>query len=188
MFAHLLLGQAINPGDTVIDATCGNGRDSVALATQALTDNSGSLFCIDIQQAAISATRSTLERNLRESQMQRVQFVHGSHKTFPDSILPGTVAAIVYNLGYLPGGDKSIITTATDTTESLEKALPLIKQNGLLCVTCYRGHKGGEEETAAVLALLKDRLASSHHQWSYFQHIPVNRPTSPILLTAYKQG
>lgn len=180
------------PGRIVIDATCGNGHDSLELARLSLTPISGKLYCMDLQEEAITNTRSRLEKHLSADLVSRVDFIQGCHSVFPSSILSETVSLICYNLGYLPGlstqsssnsETQQVITTTDTTLKSLSAALPLLKQGGMLTVTAYPGHDGGEVEVKAV----QDFLSSlSPDDWRVYSHAPLNRPKSPILYAAFR--
>lgn len=195
--------NVVRPGDTVIDATCGNGHDSLHLAKLVLTPTSGRLYCVDIQSDATTSTRNKfLSDPLLSSFLaeERVRIITASHETFPPNIEPLSVALICYNLGYLPGAksvkidplesipDTLVISnkliTKTDTTiTSLTNALPLIKNGGLLSVVAYPGHEGGEVETEAV----KNFMAGLDAQvWRVYGNFPLNRPKSPVLMSAFR--
>ena len=160
----------------------GNGHDSCFLAELALKhSNGGKMYCIDVQEAALANTRLALEK--KQLDVHRIEFIHGNHRSFPTDIAPETVSAIVYNLGYLPGGDKSKISVASDTLESLKNALPLLTVDGMLSITCYRGHPGGMEETNAVKIFCS---SLPPFKWSVLRHDPMNRPVSPVLISVYR--
>jgi hypothetical protein len=188
---HTFLDQILGKGDIAIDATCGNGHDSVFLAKRVLstTDDGlvcrGRLYCIDIQASAVKATTQALRALLSPVEMTGVRIIHQSHATFPKEICPRSVRAVVYNLGYLPGSDKSIITRAEDTIQSIQNALDLVSVSGMVCVTCYRGHPGGSEETEAVGSLARSLPPSA---WSVYLHEPANRPVSPVVYTFYRNA
>ena len=134
--AHHYWNLFLQSGDTVIDSTCGNGHDSLFLAKKILTDSkTGKLYLIDLQETAILNTEKLLNAHLSSEQMQHVHFLHASHAIFPDSIFPSSVSLIVYNLGYLPGGDKSFTTSTTSTLESIKNATSLIKPGGVISIT-----------------------------------------------------
>lgn len=187
----------VKPGDTVIDATCGNGNDAIYLSSLALTRESGLLYCIDIQPEAVRSTEQRFKSDpvaMKEEQWKgRVKFVCRSHETFPSEIEPGSVSLICYNLGYLPGklrtNQEDIITysheitNAISTAESLRNAVPLVKEGGLISVTAYPGNPGGLEEADAVRGLLADL---SMRDWRVYEHKPLNRPLSPILFNAFR--
>ena len=106
-----------------------------------------------------------------------------NHKDLGSDLAEGSVAAIVYNLGYLPGGDKEIITGSGDTLSSLRNALLLLAKGGLITVLCYRGHEGGEEEYLQVDSFCRSLdcemfIVQRHEGW--------NKPTNPILYTIYR--
>lgn len=186
---HTLLNQIIKPGDTVIDATVGNGNDTLFLS-RALSGPSGitgKLYGFDIQQDAIDNTKRLLTENLATAEkMDQVILSVRNHKSFPTAIQPRSVKAIVYNLGYLPGqaSDKSIKTEAADTVQSITNALELVCKGGLISIMCYRGHEGGMEEASAVDSVMAQLCP---REWKVFSHNPLNMPTSPVLVTVFKK-
>lgn len=138
----LLLEQTLRVGDVVVDATAGNGHDSLMIARLVFPDdeqlhcsskqsdtalsprefsapkNGGRLVCVDIQRKALVATEARLAEAFPQSLLDtRVSFVEANHRDwgFLDALAPDGVRAFVYNLGYLPGGDKSFFTQADDT-------------------------------------------------------------------------
>lgn len=177
--AHSLWEKAIKPGDIVIDATCGNGHDTLALAKMALTSTSGCLFALDKQTAAIDSCQNHLSKQLPKNIYEKISFILGCHSRFPLELAPESVSLIVYNLGYLPRGDKTMTTTTETTLISVENALQLIKKGGMISITCYPGHEEGKIETNKLLEYvtkLNPRLWSCcHHSW-------INRESAPSLL------
>lgn len=152
--AHLLWRSAATKGSIAVDCTAGNGYDSLELA-RIIGCNSGGtsrLFSIDVQAKAIDETKKRLSSYLTSKGMNRVTFIQGSFNPFPAEVVAqkGQISLMVYNLGFLPGSDKSITTNASDTLESLAQAETLIKRGGAISITCYPGHEGGAEEAAAV--------------------------------------
>jgi tRNA G37 N-methylase Trm5 len=178
-FAHACWEEQVNPGDIVIDATCGNGYDTLFLANIALTNVSGTLFSLDIQPEAIESAKGLLLKELNPLLIDKVNFVLGSHAAFPNIIAPESVQLIVYNLGYLPGGDKTKTTMTDSTLQSISQAQLLIKKRGMISITCYPGHEEGKHEEEAILnycAQLNPReWTCCHHQW-------INRKSAPSLL------
>lgn len=155
------LKSVVKYGDSVVDATCGNGKDSLFLASLALHDGFGELYCIDIQQDAIDSTRTMFEKSDQSKGFVfngQVKFICASHETFPSEIKTCSVAAICYNLGYLPGKKRSkalsdtsselvvnngtVQTLPESTIKSILAAQSLIKEGGILIVTAYPMHKG----------------------------------------------
>ncbi len=177
--AHALLGASLRPGDTVLDATAGNGHDTMFLARQ--VGPSGRVYAMDIQEAALTSARARLAA---ESLDARVTWIPGDHAHLAE-LLPentkGRLRAVVFNLGYLPGGDRSVTTRAASTCAALESVLALLGPAGLLSVTCYRGHPGGDTEYHVVREWFTrqgDRLANVRC------HTPEKRRDPPVLLFA----
>lgn len=176
--------EIIYPGDIVIDATCGNGHDTLLLAKLLLTPNSGTLYALDKQKKAVDFTKERLFKELEEALFDKVHFINQCHSNFPVDILPQSVKLIVYNLGYLPGGGNKEFTTETHTTlKSLEAAMQLLSKGGAISLMCYPGHEEGEREESAILEFVKN-LDSKVWQCCYQQWI--NRFKSPSFLTILK--
>jgi ubiquinone/menaquinone biosynthesis C-methylase UbiE len=123
--AHRYWQDIVTFGDIVIDATCGNGHDTLMLAKLALNNDLGNVYALDIQACAIAKTKELLTHELPMDLLPRVHFIEGSHETFPDQIQEKSVKLIVYNLGYLPGGNKSLTTRTSSTLHSLAAAQKL---------------------------------------------------------------
>lgn len=135
----------VKPGDTVVDATCGGGQDTVALARAVGPE--GQVFAFDIQRKALILT----EARLHAHGIDNVHLVDRSFAEMSSHVPGGSAAAVVFNLGYLPGGDHSITTTAETTIEGLEAALRTIQRGGIVTVVMYDGHDAGKLEKARVL-------------------------------------
>lgn len=146
--AFYLASAYIHPGDTVVDATCGNGHDTLRLAQT----QPGKLLAFDIQQQAIDATRTLLTEHGFESQLANgtIQLICDSHETI-DTHLTQPASAILFNLGYLPGGDKTCTTMETATLTAVESSLHCLKKDGVLCITMYSGHPEGAAEKRTLL-------------------------------------
>jgi methylase of polypeptide subunit release factors len=166
--AHLLWERHLKGKQScVIDATCGNGHDALFLASLPMV----SLHCIDVQKEAIEATKKRL------LSCQNVSFYQKSHNDL--SFIKGPVDLIVYNLGYLPGSDKTIVTTPKEVIASLDSALLVLKDDGLISLMIYTGHAGGNEERAQIL----DYFNSIEKQWAvcHISH-PFKRCCPEILM------
>ena len=177
---HDLLRAHLAPGDTVIDATAGNGHDTLLL-TQ-LTAPGGTVFAFDIQPAALAATR----RRLGSAGVapESWHLIHAGHETMLTAIPPlhhGKVAAVVFNLGYLPGGDHSLVTTAGTTLPAIHAALTLLRPGGIVIAVLYPGHPGGAEEAHAVRACAA-ALPSTHWPTGEFTNLETARPAPSVLL------
>lgn len=176
--AALYWKKIIQPNDVVIDATCGNGYDTLKLSRSAHR-----LYSFDIQKEAIAQTRLLLEKELSPEELKKVYLEQRCHSTFPNEIKPQTVRLIVYNLGYLPGGNKSFTTTESLTLESLKAAQLLLIEGGVISITCYPGHEEGSKEQETLLEYTK---TLSPKEWSCCHHVWVNRNKSPSLLLIQK--
>lgn len=180
--AHAYWEAIIKPQDVVIDATAGNGHDTLFMAKLA---KEGCVYAFDIQVEALEKTRIRLKNNLSEQQFLRIKLIQGCHSQFPEEIRPKSVKLIAYNLGYLPGGNKNNTTLTKTTLKSIENGLALIQVQGVISITCYPGHPEGKIEESAILdfasQLDRSQWNCSHHRW-------INRKNSPSLLFISRQG
>jgi hypothetical protein len=183
VMAHNAWKEVVEPGDLVIDATCGNGHDTLFLAKLALTSQSGLLFAFDIQIQALSNTQKLLQAELPSGVYSRIRMVQGCHSLFTEEISPKSVKLVAYNLGYLPGGDKSQTTKTKTTLQSIAKAQELIADEGLISITCYPGHIEGKVEEDAVLSYA---ATLDPREWNCTHHRWLNRKNSPSLLFIYR--
>ncbi|MCD9024119.1 tRNA (mnm(5)s(2)U34)-methyltransferase [Cohnella silvisoli] len=151
--AQKWVAEKVRPGDIVIDATAGNGSDTLFLARTAGTG--GTVYAFDIQSEALEQTRNRLESEADGESLAPVTLVHDGHEVMKDRIASahhGKIAAIMFNLGFLPGGSQAVITQTPTTLAALDAALPLLRSGGILTVVVYPGHEGGQAEADAVLA------------------------------------
>ena len=142
--AHDLISERLRSGQTAIDATAGNGYDTLFLAR--LVGKGGHVHAFDIQEAALDSTRSRLAHELCETP---VSYHLCSHALLIEKAT--AASAITFNLGYLPGTDHSTITQRVSTLAALEASLRILTPGGILTCICYPGHAGGLEEAEAVL-------------------------------------
>ncbi|QYR22832.1 methyltransferase domain-containing protein [Paenibacillus sp. sptzw28] len=151
--AHKLVAERVSPGDTVVDATCGNGVDTQFLAE--LVGPRGLVYAFDIQERALERTRQRLAEALGGVNVQppNLCLVQDSHAAMASHVAAGThgrLAAAMFNLGYLPGADPALITKTESTLEALEAAQSLLRPGGIMTIVLYPGHSGGELEASAV--------------------------------------
>ncbi len=183
--AHHYWSLCVEKGDTVIDATCGNGKDTLMLAKLALDLSQGSLFALDIQEIAIQKTGQLLEKNLSSDEYQHCHFVQGCHSVFPAEIKAETVKLVVYNLGYLPGGSDPLTTQFETTLTSIQKAMALVMWGGVISITCYPGHPEGKVEEDGILAFV---AGLDPVEWSCCHHRWLNRRAAPSLFLLQKSS
>lgn len=153
--AHLYWKNLLNPGDQVIDATCGNGKDALRLCELV---PQGHVYALDIQEAALQKAQALIPHS-------NISYLLQSHVELPS----GEFKLVVYNLGYLPGGNKNLTTLGLTTLESLEKAAQIIVIGGALSITCYPGHPEGADEEQAVRSWAQNldskKWLITHHYW-----------------------
>ncbi|MGB2403213.1 MAG: class I SAM-dependent methyltransferase [Akkermansiaceae bacterium] len=179
LLAHEIVAEVLQVGDTAVDATLGNGHDALFLA--GCVGSSGMVFGFDIQEAAL---RSTAER-LEAAGVNRCcyQLMCESHAEMERYVTKNAKVAI-FNLGYLPGGDKTKITLPASTLAALSAAVNLLSCGGILTVMCYPGHEGGADEVCMVDKFI-DGLASD--QWSVTRYKRIAATNaSPYLWVARK--
>lgn len=146
--AHHWLASCLRPGDLALDATAGNGHDTLFLA--GAVGPTGRVVALDVQPAAIEATARRLAASPKP--LAPVQLHLGDHGDLAPYLDGRRIHAAVFNLGYLPGGAHPVTTVAERTLAGLQGALAALEGGGLLSVLAYPGHPGGRHETAQVLA------------------------------------
>ena len=160
-YAQHLLATSVTNGDTVIDATAGNGHDTLFLAN--LVGDQGHVFAFDVQQQAIEATSKRLnEANVRH----RATLILDGHENILNYIST-PVAAAIFNLGYLPGSNHEIITKPNTTIQAIESILSLLKVEGIIVLVIYHGHDGGKMERDEVINYVSNLPQKYFHVLKY---------------------
>lgn len=170
--------SVINPGDIVVDATAGTGQDTLLLA--ACTGCNGNVYAFDIQEEALKSIQKNLEINNMKPWVTLVHQGHETMKEFLESkgVKNNMVKAIVFNLGYLPGGDHSLVTKSSTTLKALDSALKLLAPQGMITVCLYPGHREGLQEAEEILnwcELLEKPFVAHHFR-------TLNRKLPPTLV------
>lgn len=148
--SHEIIKKLVMPGDIVIDATAGNGNDTVMLAN--LVGDHGKVYSFDIQDEAIQNTHEKLVQSGLEN---RVILIKDGHQNM-DVYVKENVKTVIFNLGYLPGGDHSIGTKGETTVLAAKKAMELLQINGIICIVVYYGGDSGFEEKDFLMNFIKD--------------------------------
>lgn len=177
--SHFWLARVLRPGDMAVDATCGNGHDTLFLAE--LVGETGRVWAFDIQPAAIAATRHRLQA---AGLAERVELIQDGHQ-FLMRYLQESVQAVVFNLGYLPGSDKEIITRSETTLAALQQAAELLAAGGIIAIALYTGHAGGPEEARAVESWAAALPPASYNVWK--QSLLNRAGTAPYLILVEKK-
>lgn len=176
-FSKRLIEKTVLPGETVIDATAGNGNDTSFLAEHVGED--GHVYAFDIQQQALDTTAERLD-----SLNNRVTLVLDSHANV-DKYVQGPVSGAMFNLGYLPHSEDLSVVTKPDTTiEAIHKLLGLLRKDGIITISVYDGHEGGAEERDALLAYVKSLHQAEVHVARY--ELLNQRKNPPFLLALEK--
>lgn len=156
-WVHHFIEEHVQPGDLCIDATMGNGNDTALLSR--LAGENGHVIAFDIQKTAMEHTKDKL---VREDCPQNYELVLTSHEQMAAYAGEGSVSCIVFNLGYLPGGDHKKATQAASSIRAIGAGLGLLKKKGLMTVCIYSGGDSGFEEKAAVLEYLRQLDAKKY--------------------------
>ena len=174
--AHEIVRNVLAAADVAIDATAGNGHDTRFLAQS--VGPAGHVYAFDIQPDAIVRTSV----RLRDANVANVTLLQHPHERMAELINAndhGKIAAVMFNLGYLPGGDKTITTRPESTREAIRAATQMLKPGGVITILVYIGHAGGQDEAQVVDSVLKEL---SSDQFEVRQHrAAVDRPVAPIL-------
>lgn len=167
--AHKLIKDHINSSSVVIDATCGNGNDTFFLANIVKT---GKILAYDIQDIAIENTKKLC---------QEFTNIEYHHESFSNIEAKG-LDLVLFNLGYLPHGDKSVLTTKDETIKTLKKLTNNIELNPniLILVVVYPKHDEGSLESKAILKFCKN-LDRNKYDTMIIQ--PLNKELSPYIIT-----
>lgn len=188
--AHWMLKDIIKTNDVVVDATMGNGYD-----TQFLAELGANVYAFDVQEEALNATEKRLddagiknqifEKNLSNLLTEPlVNLVLSGHEKLSEYVKEPIKAAI-FNLGYLPKTDKSVVTKADTTLTALDALTNQLVVSGRIAIMIYYGHEGGKEEKDAVI---KWTSSLPQKDWEVTSYAPLNQiHTPPILVLIEKR-
>lgn len=172
-YAHERIRQCVKEGDCVVDATVGNGWDTLKLCEW--VGEKGKVYGFDIQEDALSKTKERLKSAGYE---KRAELICESHAK-ADEWIKEPIRAFMMNLGYLPGGDKQIMTHEASTVPAILALSKCLMSGGVGTVLIYYGHEGGLQEKEAVEKL----FASMPADWGQITRMEVvNRKNSPPIL------
>lgn len=176
--SHYMAGLIIKEGDYVIDATAGNGNDTLFLAEK--VGPCGHVYAFDIQEEALVKTAERLKEIKLDTRVTLIQAGHEKLSQYATA----PVSAVMYNLGYLPGSTRQVTTEAVSTLESFKQALNLLNPGGMITVVLYPGHSKGSCEKEALLPVCNN-LSSSDYAVLHIKLVnQVNDP--PELLVIQK--
>lgn len=165
-FIHKYLSSLINKDDICVDMTAGNGFDTLFLA-----DKAKHVYAFDISVQAIHNTKEKVK------DFNNVTLIHDDHSNI-DNYINEDIKLFIFNLGYLPNGDKTIITQKDNTLIAFKKAYDLLINNGYIVITFYIGHKGGKDE----YYLLDDYIKENKFQIiETYRQDKINSPITYII-------
>lgn len=164
-FAHTLAARSLNPGDLAVDATVGNGHDTLFLVQT--VGAQGRVVGFDVQAEALEKTRERVQDEAPESTLRLVQAGHETMPNHLDDSDYGEVGAVMFNLGYLPGGDHSLTTEPETTRKALTISTELLRTGGVITVVAYTGHEGGASEAQTVRDWMATLPQDAFHALSY---------------------
>ena len=178
--AHDFLAQVITKEDIVVDATMGNGHDTLFLAKIAKQ-----VYSFDIQKQALEKT----SQRLLEAGLTNVELILQGHETVDQFVTE--VKAAIFNLGYLPSADKSIITQPQTTLDALEKLCHMLVKGGRIAIMIYYGHEGGDIERDAVMGFVSHLPQEEYTAAIYRTLNQINNPPFLVMiekLERYRHG
>ncbi|RCX19958.1 putative rRNA methylase [Anaerobacterium chartisolvens] len=176
--SHDIIRSIVKKGDSAIDATAGNGNDTAFLAE--LVGEAGMVYSFDIQSEALQKTAALLDkRGLSE----RATLIRDGHQNM-DRYVSGDVKAVMFNLGYLPGGDHSIGTRAETTIQAVENGMGLIAVGGIISVVVYYGGDSGFDEKEAFMRYIQE---IDYRRFKVMKTEFVNQPNCPPILVCIER-
>ena len=147
--SHQFMAAHIREGAFCIDATAGKGRDTLFLCR--LVGESGRVLALDIQTDAVAQTTALLTA---EGVADRAQVVRDCHSRLSEYAAPCSVDGIMFNFGWLPGGDHNTFSHADTSVAAVRAALDLLKVGGVMTLCLYYGRQNGTAERDAILDFL----------------------------------
>jgi len=156
--AHQWIQPYLSEGCIAIDGTVGNGYDTSFLAEG--VGRSGTVYGFDLQAMAIEVATMVLKTKRCFPQCRLIQAGHETMVEHLPNKVMGQISVIMFNLGYLPHGDKTVITQPGSTVKALDQCLQFLKPEGVISILSYRGHDGGLAEFQAVRTWIDDNEPS----------------------------
>ena len=172
---HQIIENNIKPNDIVVDMTCGNGNDTLFLGNIV---TKGFIYGFDIQETAINNTKKLLDEN----NITNYKLFNKSHDNIDISLKEyiGKISLIIFNLGYLPNGNKNITTMSSTTLNALKKSLKMINNKGIILIVIYSHEEGKKEEK-----IIKDYLNKNNINFNEY-HNTINKE-APYLIEIKKE-
>lgn len=179
-FCHHFLQMHIEEGDSCIDATAGNGYDTEFLCS--LVGENGTVYAFDIQEEALLHTKERLDG---AGYGDRAVLFHTGHERMQEYVKE-EVGAVVFNFGYLPGGDHKIATKAETSIEAIRQGMHFLRIGGVMSLCIYSGGDTGFEERERILAFLKELDPKKWLVVASEYYNRKNHPPMPVLVIRMK--
>ena len=176
-WCHHFIREHVKQGDICIDATAGNGNDTQLLCE--LVGEHGKVFAFDIQEKAVQHTKERLEQ---AKLLPRAEVLLESHVNMKHYVEEDAISCIVFNFGYLPGGDHSLATRKDTSIQAIHEGLTLLKKGGMMSLCIYSGGDSGFEERDAILEELKNLDSKRYLVIMSFYYNRPNNPPIPVLI------
>lgn len=176
-WCHHFIREHVKQGDLCIDATAGNGNDTLLLCE--LVGEHGKVIAFDIQKEAVENTKKRLEEH---SASKQAQVLLESHTNMSHYAEADSVSCIVFNFGYLPGGDHALATKKDTSIAAIYEGLRLLKKGGMMSLCIYSGGDSGFEERDAILAELKQLDPKSYLVVLSAYYNRPNNPPIPVMI------
>ncbi|MBS5927797.1 MAG: class I SAM-dependent methyltransferase [Clostridium sp.] len=169
--SHHIINNFLENKNVAIDGTLGNGYD-----TDFLSENFNRVYSFDVQKIACD--------NYKGKNKENVNVINDSHHKFKEYIDEG-VDCIMYNLGFLPGGDKSVTTMHETSLQSIKEGLQLLNNGGIMTICIYRGHNEGKKEESCILDYV---VSLPKNKFGVMEHSFLNRSeVAPMLIVIEKK-
>lgn len=171
-FSHHLLEKKLTKDDLSIDMTAGNGNDTLFLAGL-----SRHVYAFDVQSEAIKACKE------KTKGFNNITFLLDSHENVKKYVKE-EVSGVIFNLGYLPNGDKSITTKSSSTKFAIKEVLSILKCGGICVICLYPGHPEGKKESIEVVEMVKEL---DQHEFDVLKYEFINQIHEPPFLIAIEK-
>ena len=170
VISHAIIKNFLENKKCAIDATLGNGHD-----TDFLSKNFERVYAFDIQKEACEKYETR--------KIENVKVINDSHSEF-EKYINEEVDCIMYNLGFLPGGNKEITTMHESSLKSIKEGLDILSSGGIMTICIYTGHDEGKIEETCIMELLKDL---PKNKFGVMEHRFINRKNNPPILVVVEK-
>ena len=171
--AHKLIHHCVIQANHLVDATAGNGNDTIYFMQN--SPDTAKIYAFDVQKEALQHTDQKLQSM---NKGEKVKLILDSHANM-DKYISDEIDAAIFNLGYLPGGNHEITTTAESTLQAVQVSIRLLRVGGVIAITAYPGHENGSREYRSLIDFLTKLPVRNYTVgcWSMMNHAD----TAPVV-------